>query len=446
MNKILTTIALLLGLTAATKAQTIQMNLPYFAGMTYTFIIFQGEKQITVQKDSIPRNGVFTLKVPKEYAPYTGMGRWQLENGGLDIVIPGKDFSISCMVEKPTKQDDFVYKGDSNTPLLNTLLGKQRQLLGKANAISNVLNTFDKSEKNYPIFEEEYRKLQKDYAAFQQNAVAQKSYAASVFNIFGIPAGVGTELCRTQEESGKSIADYITHRLDWDVLYTSGHWTDVIASFVGIHVGVLKDKAIFATDFWTIGEKLKGNAARYTDFAGKVAYYLTQQGMDDYIALIAPMVKESGLVNRYEGALMAYQGGSAGSHAADLELTTINGTQKVPVTELAGADSSTLLIFYETGCGLCENLFRELPGKYEHIRSKGVKVIAISADESKEKFKSKASTFPWKDSYCDYKGKSGVNFRNYGVVGTPTLFLIDKNGMVKARMAELSEVLAKLGE
>jgi len=35
----------------------------------------------------------------------------------------------------------------------------------------------------------------------------------------------------------------------------------------------------------------------------------------------------------------------------------------------------------------------------------------------------------------------GINFENYAVIGTPTLFLIDKKGKVLQKMATISEVL-----
>jgi hypothetical protein len=81
-------------------SQSITMEFPAFAGKTYDFIIFQGSKGEKVMQDTIPKNGKFVLKIPKQYAPYTGMSRWFLTNsetgGGIDMAIPGHYFSISC--------------------------------------------------------------------------------------------------------------------------------------------------------------------------------------------------------------------------------------------------------------------------------------------------------------------------------------------------------------
>ena len=82
-------------------AQSISMEFPAFAGKTYDFVIFQGSKVETVMQDTIPKNGKFKLTIPKKYAPYTGMCRWLItgtaEGGGIDMAIPGYDFSIACL-------------------------------------------------------------------------------------------------------------------------------------------------------------------------------------------------------------------------------------------------------------------------------------------------------------------------------------------------------------
>jgi len=73
------------------NAQNITMEFPAFAGKTYDFVIFQGSKAEKVMQDTIPKNGKFVLKIPKKYAPYTGMCRWLFTNseqgGGIDMAI-----------------------------------------------------------------------------------------------------------------------------------------------------------------------------------------------------------------------------------------------------------------------------------------------------------------------------------------------------------------------
>ena len=85
-------------------AQKIEMLWPAFAGKTYDFIIFQGDKQVTAQQDTIAKDGSFVLSVPQEYAPYTGMCRWFLH---LNII-----------------KDDYVIY-DQFTALIQRIKNKQ---------------------------------------------------------------------------------------------------------------------------------------------------------------------------------------------------------------------------------------------------------------------------------------------------------------------------------
>jgi hypothetical protein len=62
-------------------------------------------------------------------------------------------------------------------------------------------------------------------------------------------------------------------------------------------------------------------------------------------------------------------------------------------------------------------------------------------DKCKDVFEYTASGLPWSDKFCDFKGFDGENFRNYGIVGTPTFILTDDGGIVRGRYARLSEWL-----
>lgn len=56
----------------------------------------------------------------------------------------------------------------------------------------------------------------------------------------------------------------------------------------------------------------------YTNLAKTMAHYLSQQGQDEYIGAIAPIIKESGKVSQYDGELTVYTKATVGSKAPDL--------------------------------------------------------------------------------------------------------------------------------
>lgn len=56
-------------------------------------------------------------------------------------------------------------------------------------------------------------------------------------------------------------------------------------------------------------------------------------------------------------------------------------------------------------------------------------------------FKNTSVEQPWTDKYCDLEGTNGVNFINYAVIGTPTMYILDSKEMIKTRVARVQELL-----
>ncbi|RLJ30688.1 AhpC/TSA family protein [Chryseobacterium sp. 7] len=429
------------------NAQNIRMVFPQFAGKSYDFIIFQGDKQKTVVQGTIPQDGKFSLTIPKEYAPYTGMSRWLITNsqegGGIDMVIPGKDFSVSCP-EKEPNDTNITYKGNDQINELNKLYKEQQLILMRHESMLQATKAFSKEDKSYNLFEERYKEQKNFYKNFQDRLSKNSDYAQKFLQIVNLTQGLGPQLEDTEEKNARNIAQYLTQKMDWNALYTSGHWSNIISSWVSIYTQVLNSPFRFVEDFVKISTQIS-DKNMYADFAGRTAYFLNEQGKDAYISAIAPLVISSGKVINYEGSLALYQKGTVGQTAPDLIVKDSTNTSTViNLKDYASQINydKTLLLFYASGCGSCENLLQQMPMYYSQIEAKGIHIIAISADKEEKIFKAKAKDFKWKDVYCDYKGIQGENFKNYAVTGTPTLILVDNKGKIELRTAEIKEILA----
>ena len=102
----------------------------------------------------------------------------------------------------------------------------------------------------------------------------------------------------------------------------------------------------------------------------------------------------------------------------------------------------SLLVFYQSDCGHCETVMAGLKSNYQVLNSKGVKIITMSADIDLETYKTNEVKFPWKDTYCNFDGISGVNFMNYAVIGTPTIFLLDSKGIIVEKIISVEQLMA----
>ncbi|OBS11381.1 hypothetical protein ATE49_10700 [Elizabethkingia miricola] len=443
------------------RSQKIEMNFPKFAGKSYDFIIFQGDRQEKVCQGIIPDNGQFTLSVPEAYGDYTGMSRWLItgtkEGGGLDMFVPGHNFSVSCMETQPNEKN-IIYTNNTGNYELNTLYKNQEGILARYQAMLLATRSYDPSNVNYSVFKSEQEKQKNDYVLFQRALRKNTDYVSRFLSIVNITRGIGGELSEHEDERGRDITHYISENLNWNTLYTSGHWSGIIESWISIHSNVLKDPAEFVKEFKTITVKIP-SAELYTDFCSRVAYYLGQYGKDDYIGLITPVVISSGKIIHYGGSLSSYIRGTVGAQGPDLTLIktqlnpeTDDSSPEVPaesvtikISDLAGGKyNQVLLLFYQSDCGHCEKLLNELSANYKKYKADGVRLIGLSSDTSAEVFKEKFKKNIPKDFYCDYKGIQGDNFKNYGIFGVPTLVLLDKHGTILYRGASLKEIQSYL--
>jgi thiol-disulfide isomerase/thioredoxin len=436
-------------------SQSISMDFPAFAGKTYDFIIFQGSRQEKVQQDTIPENGKFTLKIPPEFAPYTGMCRWLITNskegGGLDMAIPGHDFSIRCLSDQPS-ESNIVFHGFDPLNELDRLYREQQVIIDKFEAMSKATQLYDKENPLYSVFQKEKDLQVRAYNNFHEELKNSPSFNARFLPISNLIRGVPPLLTDNYDERVRLVNEFITQQMSIEDLYVSGHWENIIQSWVMLQINEIDKEQQFTQDFKRLSDRIQ-NPNHYTDFVGKVTYHLTVYGKDDYIDAIAPTVLESGKVKEFLGSMQVYLKAMTGTQAPDLVITDPIGTpenQNHGSTVLKSSDlirdgfTKTLLVFYQSGCGPCENLMPQLVGNYPILEEKGVRLISISADTDYQVFENTANGHPWEDKYCNERGFAGPNFKRYGVVGTPTMFLLDKQGQILLRTADLTEVLTKL--
>ncbi|XJR86665.1 alkyl hydroperoxide reductase [Elizabethkingia anophelis] len=271
------------------QAQEISMNFPKFAGKNYDFIIFQGPNQKTIVQGTIPPDGKFVLSIPAEYRLYTGMSRWLItgtkEGGGLDMFIPGHNFSVSCLDSQPN-ENNIIYVNNSGNNELNKIYKLQEGILSRYQSMLLATKSYDVSDSHYSLFKSELNKQIQAYMLFQQNLREKKDYISRLLVIINISHGKGLRLTDSENQKGKDIARYISHTLDWDALYTSGYWSEVIQGFAGIHSNVLKDSLAFEEDFKMISSRITSPEV-YTDFCERLSYYLQQLGKNDYLEIMA---------------------------------------------------------------------------------------------------------------------------------------------------------------
>jgi thiol-disulfide isomerase/thioredoxin len=92
----------------------------------------------------------------------------------------------------------------------------------------------------------------------------------------------------------------------------------------------------------------------------------------------------------------------------------------------------TLIVFGASWCETCKQEVPKIASLYPKWKAKGLEVVFISLDETKEAFEQFVTPFPF-TSYCDYGKWNSKVAADYYVFGTPTMFLLDPKRSIVLR-------------
>jgi len=441
---------LLCFLGSKSHAGEIQLNFPHFAGHVYEWKIFQGKQELTVRSDEIPSDGRVTLTMPEEYQDYQGMTRWLLKKGGgLDMIYTGKGFSVECLSAQPGP-DNIIYTANPENDFLKSQHRRQQTILDKLGAINHLLQVYTPEEDLHKTALDEQAQLRQAFEQVQANRKDSPLYAARFGEIVDFTRGIADKIYDNPEDHTTYFNDFVTHTLNFEDLYTSGHWDQVLHHWLMMNIRSDKGDQAFIK---RIDEALPRMDREdiVAAFAEKAVPLLVEKGKDDLLPAIAdhlenrPAVQKalSGSVKNMMASVKILTGQKAPDLVFHAPVRTQTGTSVQDIIIKTGSLDAdyTILLFYQGECHLCEDALIDLANKYAGLEKQNVRVVAISADKTDKGFEKKLVYHQWPDNYCDFTGMAGENFTNYGVLGVPTLFLLNQDGVVVKKTAIVDELI-----
>ena len=445
MNFKLVLALLLLVISFSVSAQELTLKLSQHPNKQAVIIAVHGLRKDTLGIVQLDQHGKGLLAF-KNKQPLAGLVNLTIK----DKAYLSYDFVLSP-TESPTLICDMEYVYAQNTKILNS-------------PENNCLNRwFDNAAqyKQQTGLNQELSKLYKTEEPFLKKLETEKQRIeellqrlADTINQSTLFAGKYMQLKMAQEEKlakvwesneKKTIAKNLFTQIDFDALYGSSMWFGIINSCLEVYT---KESLYFGTFGADVTSNLKRikNQQVYEDLIDatisvteKFSWNSDQEAIVDFI------IKDNRIKNpnpKLQKKIEAHNV-SIGNRAPNLLITNPFGTnQTTAVVKTSELNTKySLLLFYQSDCGHCKTTIESLKNYFQDLVQKGVKIISIAGDTNQETFKKTATLFPWTDAYCDVLGMNGINFKNYGVIGTPTMYVLDTKGNILSKPATITEVL-----
>lgn len=432
------------------SAQEITLELSQHPNKQAVIVAVHGVRKDTLGILPLDQNGKGTLFY-KTKQPLTGLVNLTIK----DKAYLSYDFVLSP-TELPTLICDMEFVYAQNTTILsspeNDCLNRwfdnvvqYKQKISSNQGLSKLYKSEDlfleKLSIEKQMVEKQLQKL--------KDTINQSSLFAAKYMQFKLAQE--EKLAKVWESNEqRTIAKSYFTQIDFDALHGSSMWFAIINACMEAYVKESPFHETFGADVATNLKRIK-NQQVYEDLidaatsvTAKFAWNKDEEAIVDFI------IKDKRIKNPQGKLLKLMQSYAVfiGKKGPDLVLTNMPGNK--PTTTVLKTDQLnskySLLLFYQTGCGHCETAIAGLKSNYQDLVSKGIKTISIAGDTDQAAFTKSSYEFPWINKYCDLEGMNGINFKNYSVMGTPTMFLLDSKGIIIEKIATVEKLLAWMKE
>lgn len=169
--------------------------------------------------------------------------------------------------------------------------------------------------------------------------------------------------------------------------------------------------------------------------ANMVVDYLVRM---PYLEYLNPTEEQRNAINAISEA---YQRVKIGTQAPDIHAITINN-QEFTLSDVTA--KNTVLLFWSYSCPHCRDMIKALGQLSSKNKNIAVVTVCVSSDLKKVKRLIRKSGLKNQYNICDGKGWDSPIIDDYAIDMTPSLILLDENGVIISKPFDIEEVINTL--
>lgn len=410
------------------SAQTISFDFGFYPNKEITVCLKKGIVCDTIYTGTLDEKGTAEVLLPEKELGYKGMAAVRVGDRQLDfIAAPGESPSIRCSQQYP-HGGNTIFENSPENQSLQQYYTSQASRLQKIALLTVTERAYDKTDAFVPLLQNEKRQLLDAQSAFEKELSESPLYASRFIRLHNFLSMDVAALAYADSSQMISARRHVQDSLDINNLFTSGLWFATLNGLLALYDKGTPYHEYFVSDMILLLERADSDTI-YTTLAENLFAICESMSWNDLEEQLAYHLIDKGRISHPTGKLRLL-----------MTLFKLKKGSKAPLLSQGKLPKQNhLLVFYETGCGNCEKEMQQLKENYPLLKEKGYEIVSVSADVSEQTHQETASSFPWKNKFCDLKGFSSPDFDNYGVIGTPTIYVIDKNGVIQGRYARLQD-------
>ncbi|MBK5722283.1 redoxin domain-containing protein [Dysgonomonas sp. Marseille-P4677] len=411
------------------SAQTIDTYFPRHPYRPVSVILNNGVKGDTIYDGELDDKGKVHISIPESYKGYRGLITLTVGyRPFVNFIVAGEDISIKCDGDESLMENTEFINSEENT-LFYRWAYEQQKRIEKIVSLENTLRVHSKEDSFYESLSSELQRLKDEQQEFEQMLSQSNLYAARLIQLRTLYNNELPHLAYADIKHQTYIRNYVRDSLDINSLYTSALWFGVLNSLVPIYEKEASFHSSFIEDMSILLSKTKSDRI-YLELADNLFSICQAMGWNNHEEELASYLINGRHITEPTGKIKLL-----------FSLFKLSKGVKAPqLSQGILPKKKTILAFYDSGCGNCTSQMNKLTELYPELQTLGYEVISLSSDVDKALFEHYAEKLPWKTKYCDLKGFVGKDFSNYGIMGTPTFYLLDEKGIVQGRYARIEDI------